>query len=86
MRMKPSSSGSSHIQHMQKALTQMNLQLHHVVTDITGATGMAIIRAIVAGERDPAMLATHRDPRCRASWKRSVRRSSAMIAKSTSLP
>jgi transposase len=60
---------ASHIQHMQKALTQMNLQLHHVVTDITGATGMAIIRAIVAGERDPAVLATHRDPRCRASAK-----------------
>ncbi|MCZ7448257.1 IS110 family transposase [Agrobacterium rhizogenes] len=58
---------ASHIQHMQKALTQMNLQLHHVVTDITGATGMAIIRAIVAGERDPAKLATHRDPRCHAS-------------------
>jgi len=44
---------ASHIQHMQKALMQMNLQLHHVVTDITGVTGMAIIRAIVAGERDP---------------------------------
>jgi transposase len=58
---------ASHIQHMQKALTQMNLQLHHVVTDITGATGMAIIRALVAGERDPTVLATHRDPRCRAS-------------------
>jgi hypothetical protein len=38
---------------MQKALTQMNLQLHHVVADVTGATGMRIIRAIVAGERDP---------------------------------
>jgi len=58
---------ASHIQHMQKALMQMNLQLHHVVTDITGATGMAIIRAIVAGERDPAVLAAHRDPRCHAS-------------------
>ena len=58
---------ASHIQHMQKALTQMNLQLHHVVTDITGATGMAIIRAIVAGERDPAVLAAQRDPRCHAS-------------------
>ncbi len=57
----------SHIQHMQKTLTQMNLQLHHVVTDITGTTGMAIIRAIVAGERDPAALAAHRDPRCHAS-------------------
>ncbi len=52
---------------MQKALTQMNLQLHHVVTDITGTTGMAIIRAIVAGERDPAVLAAHRDRRCHAS-------------------
>ena len=39
---------------MQKALTQMNVQLHHVVTDITGVTGMRIMRAIVAGERDPA--------------------------------
>ena len=44
---------ASHIQHMQKALMQMNLQLHHVVADITGATGMAIIRAIIAGERNP---------------------------------
>jgi transposase len=58
---------AAHIQHMQKALTQMNLQLHHVVTDITGATGMKIIRAIVAGERDPEVLAAHRDPRCHAS-------------------
>ncbi|MFQ6241769.1 IS110 family transposase [Sinorhizobium meliloti] len=55
------------IQHMQKALTQMNLQLHHVVADITGVTGMAIIRAIVAGERDPMVLASYRDPRCHAS-------------------
>jgi transposase len=58
---------ASHIQHMQKALMQMNLQLHHVVTDITGSTGTAIIRAIVAGERDPAVLAANRDPRCHAS-------------------
>jgi transposase len=58
---------ASHIQHMQKALTQMNMQLHHVVADITGATGMAIIRAIVSGERDPQTLAAHRDARCRAS-------------------
>src|ERR1700751_4453844 len=46
---------ASHIQHMQKALTEMNLQLHHVVSDITGATGMRIIRAIIAGERDPTV-------------------------------
>jgi transposase len=58
---------AAHIQHMQKALTQMNLQLHHVVSDITGATGMRIIRAIVAGERDPAILASYRDVRCHAS-------------------
>jgi transposase len=58
---------AAHIQHMQKALTQMNLQLHHVVTDITGVTGMRIIRAIVAGERDPNMLASYRDVRCHAS-------------------
>jgi hypothetical protein len=58
---------ASHIQHMQKALTEMNLQLHHVVADITGATGLRIIRAILAGERDPAALARLRDTRCHAS-------------------
>src|SRR5208282_4120227 len=58
---------ASHIQHMQKALMQMNVQLHHVVTDVTGETGMRIVRAVVAGERDPAVLATHRDRRCHAS-------------------
>jgi transposase len=45
----------------------MNLQLHHVVSDITGITGMSIIRAIVAGERDPAVLASHRERGCHAS-------------------
>lgn len=58
---------AAHIQHMQKALMQMNLQLHHVLSDITGATGMAILRAIVAGTHDPAQLATLRDKRCKAS-------------------
>ncbi len=58
---------SAHIQHMQKALTFMNLQLHHVVQDITGATGMKIIRAIVGGERDPHVLAKLRDIRCKSS-------------------
>jgi transposase len=58
---------AAHIQHMQKALTQMNLQLHHVVSDITGVTGMSIIRAIVEGERDPAVLASHRERGCHAS-------------------
>ena len=54
---------------MQKSLMQMNLQLHHAVSDITGVTGMAIVRAIVAGERDPAILASHRDRRCHASME-----------------
>lgn len=58
---------ASHIQHMQKALMQMNLQLHHVVADVTGLTGMRIIRAIAAGERDPQVLASYRDHRCHAS-------------------
>src|SRR6195952_553836 len=58
---------AAHIQHMQKALMQMNLQLHHVVSDITGVTGMAIVRAIVAGEPGPSVLASHRDRRCHAS-------------------
>jgi transposase len=58
---------ASHIQHMQKALMQMNLQLHHVISDITGVTGMTILRAIVAGQHDPAELATCRDRRCKAS-------------------
>jgi transposase len=58
---------AAHIQHMQKALTQMNLQLHHVVSDITGVTGMRIIRAIVNGERDPDVLASFRDRGCHAS-------------------
>jgi transposase len=55
---------AAHIQHMQKALHQMNVQLTQVLTDITGTTGLAIIRAIVAGERDPVQLARFRDPRC----------------------
>jgi transposase len=58
---------AAHIQHMQKALTHMNLQLHHVVADITGATGMRIIRSIVAGERNAATLAAMRDTRCKSS-------------------
>ena len=57
---------SEHIQHMQKALTQMNVQFQHVISDITGLTGLAILDAIVAGERDPAVLAQLRDPRIQA--------------------
>jgi transposase len=58
---------AAHIQHMQKALTFMNIQLHHVIASITGVTGMNIIRAIVAGERDPDKLAAMRDVRCKES-------------------
>jgi len=56
-----------HIQHMQKALEQMNVKLTEVVSDLTGVTGMAIVKAILRGERDPAQLARLRDPRCRES-------------------
>jgi transposase len=55
------------VQWMQKALDQMNVQVHRAVTDLTGMTGLAIVRAIVEGERDPFKLATHRDPRCHKS-------------------
>jgi transposase len=60
-------SAGAHIQRMQKALVQMNLQLPLVVSDITGVTGLRILRDIVAGRRDPGQLAEHRDHRCRAS-------------------
>lgn len=58
---------AAHIQHMQKALEQMNLKLTHVLSDITGVTGMEIIRAIVAGERDPMVLAAFRRRGCKRS-------------------
>jgi transposase len=58
---------SQHIQHMHKALTQMNVQIHHVISDLTGVTGLAIVDAIIAGQRDPVVLAKLRDPRIKAS-------------------
>jgi len=58
---------SSHIQHMQKSLTQMNLQIHNVISDITGVTGLAIIDAILSGERDPLKLADLKDRRIKAN-------------------
>jgi transposase len=61
------------VQWMQKALDQMNVQVHRAVTDLTGVTGMAIVRAIVGGERDPARLAAHRDRRCRHSQEEIAR-------------
>src|SRR5215813_14857445 len=53
------------VQHRQKALEQMHLKLTEVVSDSTGKTGMTIIRAMLAGERDPQQLATSRDKRCK---------------------
>ncbi len=58
---------SSHIQHMQKALTQMNLQIHNVISDITGVTGLAILDAILSGERNPKKLASLKNSRIKAS-------------------
>jgi len=58
---------AGHIQHMQKALQQMNVQLTQVVSDITGTTGLQILRAMVAGERDPQVLARLRHGRCQHS-------------------
>src|SRR5262245_14176972 len=60
-------SASQHVQHMQKALEQMNLKLTEILSDITGATGRAIIRAILRGTRAPEKLARHRDKACKAS-------------------
>jgi len=56
-----------HVQHMQKALTQMNIQLANVISDVAGVTGQKIVRAIVCGERDPQALAGYRDVRIKAS-------------------
>ena len=75
---------AAHIQYMQKAL----MELHHVVSDITGATGMRIIRAIIAGEHNPDVLATYRDARCHSSIETvraahpaiNLRRQSALFA------
>jgi transposase len=60
-------SASRHIQRMQKTLTQMNVQLANVLADIAGMTGQAIIKAILAGERDPRELAAYRDHRVKAT-------------------
>jgi transposase len=58
---------ATRIQRMQKALTEMNLKLHTVLTDLTGQTGLRIVRSILDGERDPERLAAFRDYRCHAS-------------------
>ena len=58
---------AAHVQHVQKALDQMNLQVHHVLSNISGVTGLRILDSILAGERDPAVLAKLRDPHVRSS-------------------
>jgi transposase len=59
--------GALQIQHMHKALTQMNLHLHHVLSDVSGASGMRIIEAILQGQRDPEQLAKLRDKNVKAT-------------------
>ena len=60
-------SQARHVQHMQKALTQMNIQLTNVISDVTGETGQKILRAIVAGERDGQVLSAMKNARIRAT-------------------
>jgi len=60
------SQAADEVRRIHKSMTLMNLQIHHVLSDITGKTGLAILRGIVAGERRPSKLVEHRDPRCRA--------------------
>lgn len=64
---------SSSVLLLHKALTQMNLQIHHVISDITGTTGLAILNAILSGERDPHKLAAFKNPRIKASTDTLVR-------------
>ena len=74
------------IQHMQKALQQMNVKLTNVISDITGATGMLIIRDIVAGERDPQTWPGIATPAAARARKRSPNRCTVTTSRSTSLP
>lgn len=67
------SSGAESILHMQKALTQMNVQVHHVVSHLTGETGLRILRAILAGERNPDELVKLRDPQITKSTVEEMR-------------
>jgi hypothetical protein len=66
-------SAGRHIQRIQKVLTQMNLQLSNVLSDLSGMTGQTIIKAILGGERDPHKLAEFRDPRVKASEEQIAR-------------
>ncbi len=60
---------SSAIQRMQKALIEMNIQLSNVLSDLSGVSGMAIVQAILNGQRDPQKLAALADPQVKASKK-----------------
>ena len=73
-----------HLLRVQKALDQMNVQLHHAVTDITGVTGLTILEAIAAGERDPKVLTATID--AKRAKRRSPKPSRATGARNTSLP
>jgi transposase len=64
---------ATHIQHMQKALTQMNVRLTEVITDVTGVTGMNIMRAIANGQTQPEELLKHRNKRCKATPEQFVK-------------
>jgi transposase len=64
---------AQHVQHMQAALDQMNIKLHHVIDDLTGTTGLAIVEAILDGERNPRQLAKPRDHRIKASQETIVK-------------
>lgn len=80
---------AEHTMHMQKALSQMNLQLHHVLSESTGVSGLAILDAILAGERDPAKLASLCNWRVRSSREtvaKSIRSSSLKSTRNFSLP
>src|SRR5207244_3962452 len=68
------SRGAEYILQMQKALTQMNVQLHHVVSHLTGETGLRILRAILNGQRDPLMFVELRDPQITRSTKEEMRK------------
>ena len=67
LREKHVENAAAHLQRLQKALGLMNLQIHHVISDLSGVTGMTILRDIVSGVRDPKELAKHRHRNCKAS-------------------
>jgi transposase len=64
---------AQHVQHLQKVLEEMNVKLTEVVSDIVGLTGLKVLKAIVAGEREPRQLARHRHPSCKASGEEIAR-------------